>query len=512
MLPDWPPLAWVAHLDDGSNLRVIAGPGVHRDPNGAFFCEAVWDGDFSRGDFDQTDLIFGSGARHRDAGWTFVGSSTTVDRLHRMRSGTTWLISNSLAALLSVSGARCTLDPSKAFAFFESVIGGLDRYRKRLPTDRDEIELTYHRNLQAVAAPSGPWRVTEIEKPLPKRDFGNFDAYRDFLSSAMRRLVDNAASPNRQTPFDPIATISTGYDSTASAAIAAEAGVRHTISVDLGRGEVEDDGSGIARMLGMIPNVVRRDRSLNSDETLPLFLASDAKGEDAYFGDAFETLRGKMLITGYSGSRVWDYSPSDYQGLRRGDQSGLSHTEARLHGGYLHVPVPFFAGTQESDIRALGRRDEMRRWQVGGDYDRPVCRRILETAGVPRDAFGQDKKAASVLWFDRRNRLPEATRQDLLAWRRSASSMQTDGLPKRHRDLWMLPRRFLRWLTGIERIRDWPLVNRLHREGRVMRFAQREPSFDDLFSWALQRTIERYPVDPSHLPAADPTPSHTKKV
>ena len=30
-------------------------------------------------------------------------------------------------------------------------------------------------------------------------------------------------------------------------------------------------------------------------------------------------------------------------------------------------------------------------WRVGGDYDRPIPRRIVESAGVPRDYFGMRK-------------------------------------------------------------------------------------------------------------------------
>ena len=46
-----------------------------------WFCEAVWDGDYEAGDFDLTDLVFGSGGRLRDERAIFVSSGTTVDRL-----------------------------------------------------------------------------------------------------------------------------------------------------------------------------------------------------------------------------------------------------------------------------------------------------------------------------------------------------------------------------------------------------------------------------------------------
>src|SRR5258708_10810292 len=55
-------------------------------------------------------------------------------------------------------------------------------------------------------------------------------------------------------------------------------------------------------------------------------------------------------------------------------------------------------------------------WDVGGSYTRPICRRILEEAGVPRELFGMDKKAASVLFFDRNSFLSEASRRDYEDW------------------------------------------------------------------------------------------------
>jgi hypothetical protein len=38
----------------------------------------------------------------------------------------------------------------------------------------------------------------------------------------------------------------------------------------------------------------------------------------------------------------------------------------------------------------------MRGWDVGGDYSRPIPRRIVESAGVPREAFGVSKRVTAV--------------------------------------------------------------------------------------------------------------------
>jgi hypothetical protein len=126
--PSWPRLAWAALCENGSSsIPVIHGPAVDRGEN--WFSEAVWDGPFSEGNLDQTDLVFGSGARCRRDGVTFVSSAATVDRLQVSVRGNRTFVSNSLPWLLAVIGAR--LDPAfRGYAdLFLSVTRGLDECR-----------------------------------------------------------------------------------------------------------------------------------------------------------------------------------------------------------------------------------------------------------------------------------------------------------------------------------------------------------------------------------------------
>ena len=61
-MPDWPVLSWLAVCETGTNrVLVFHGQDVQTQPY--WFCEAIWDGTYSEGNLDQTDLIFGSGAR-----------------------------------------------------------------------------------------------------------------------------------------------------------------------------------------------------------------------------------------------------------------------------------------------------------------------------------------------------------------------------------------------------------------------------------------------------------------
>src|SRR2546428_10353760 len=85
-VPDWPPLAWLAcgHRGDPT-VEVFHGPDVETTPDG--FSEAVWDGEFARAGFDETDLVFGSGARRRGGGGTLVSSRSTGGPPHSPPAG-----------------------------------------------------------------------------------------------------------------------------------------------------------------------------------------------------------------------------------------------------------------------------------------------------------------------------------------------------------------------------------------------------------------------------------------
>jgi hypothetical protein len=48
----------------------------------------------------------------------------------------------------------------------------------------------------------------------------------------------------------------------------------------------------------------------------------------------------------------------------------------------------------------------MRPWSVGGSYDRPIARRIIEQAGVPRKEFGERKRVVTPVYDSITRRTP----------------------------------------------------------------------------------------------------------
>jgi hypothetical protein len=148
-----------------------------------------------------------------------------------------------------------------------------------------------------------------------------------------------------------------------------------------------------------------------------LFIAADADGGDVYFKSAEPVLGGKILLTGFHGDKMWGKQTKDLsEHIVRGDISGLSLTEYRLLTGFIQCSAAFWGVKQIRDINALSNSDEMKPWDIPGDYSRPVCRRIVEEAGVPRELFGIKKRASWVRFNRSRDFLTAESMEDYLEW------------------------------------------------------------------------------------------------
>ena len=103
VVPGWPKLAWVAKMRNGFHeIEVLCGPLVERGDD--WIAEAVWAGPFIHGDFDKTDLVFGTGIRIRRNRTVFVTSGTVFDRLVFCQRGDSWHVSNSFRRFWRLRG------------------------------------------------------------------------------------------------------------------------------------------------------------------------------------------------------------------------------------------------------------------------------------------------------------------------------------------------------------------------------------------------------------------------
>ncbi len=182
---------------------------------------------------------------------------------------------------------------------------------------------------------------------------------------------------------------------------------------------MEDSGEAIATALGMRAVTVSRERWREQPLVEVPFIAANAYGEETHYRGAEELLAGRVLLTGYHGGSVWAKSTSDVHGeIVRGDPSGLGLTEYRLRAGFLHCAVPFWRSRQVPELVALANAPEMAPWDTPGDYSRPIPRRIVEEAGIPREAFGVAKRAATVILHNQERFLTQESERRYGQWLR----------------------------------------------------------------------------------------------
>jgi len=160
-------------------------------------------------------------------------------------------------------------------------------------------------------------------------------------------------------------------------------------------GPEDDSGAGIGHVLGLDVTTVSVGDHDTPPQSVPEFAAC-GDDMDRTFGYLAGELPRTLFFTGMQGDAVWDVkTPPSRELPRDGFSVGSSLGEFRLRTGFVHVPVPFFGAVRQPEIGALSQSPEMRPWSIGGTYDRPIPRRIVEEKGVPRESFGRVKKGSA---------------------------------------------------------------------------------------------------------------------
>src|SRR4051794_11557262 len=424
-----PRLAWIAKVDC-QNLRVNAVIGNNVEYGPDFLVAGVWDGPFKEGAFENTDAFFGTGLVARGRSVTLVPSAGISDAIyyHVSQAGVT--ASNSLPLLLA--GINDQLDPK--FEFYdritESIHSGIDSYEKIIPTERGRITRLFYRNLLITDG-----TVREIDKPHPPH-FRNFDSYFSYITSGYSKVHKNIRDVHRRHTLDIITTQSRGYDTTAVNSIAAEYGIDRAFTIaeakeggafvgTAPRSADIDDGSDICRILGI--ETIRLDRhayTVSFTEEYLFYSVSCQADAASLLGIKQWLRRPTVMLTGMLGDIVWAtdvyyrehkellQSPTKTMEGPTASDSGeivpewlgddfrgpdtwlFGFSEVNLEWGLIQFSPIFIGGRNRSDIFRITMSQEMSRWRLGNNYDRPIARRIgEEVGGVPREAFGQKKMA-----------------------------------------------------------------------------------------------------------------------
>jgi len=246
----FPRLAWIASIPLGGG-DVLAWHGEAVECHDGSLVEGVWDAPFEGGDFHRSESFFGSGMRVEEHQVTVVASTAMVDRLLYYVDRGRLHVSNSLILLLAASGAR--LDVAHDYrSDCTAPLNGLWRqpyaFSVVSPFGK-EIEQFFHGNLVIRDC-----RI-EIEMRTAPRRCESYEEYVGALRVALAGMRANCESRARRKPVSLYATLSSGYDSLATACLAREIGVTRCFTTrpsDSSRGWVAlEDGATIARGLGL---------------------------------------------------------------------------------------------------------------------------------------------------------------------------------------------------------------------------------------------------------------------
>ncbi|HVK82349.1 MAG TPA: hypothetical protein VM915_17250 [Verrucomicrobiae bacterium] len=315
-------------------------------------------------------------------------ATNTLDRVWVLQDDEIVWASNSLPLMLRNSHRRLKPD----YLFYPWEFETIDSHWRAIPFEgKGTLHVLY--NAIATFDEHGALSVAQYRAPPP---FTSFEHYTGFLREEIAAMfAASGAGANRA--YTPLLTLSRGYDSTGIAALVRGMGVDEALSIRDGRGAEQgsEDVSEAAAILGLRVHAIgRRDYSASGFSAERLFYAS-ALAEEICFYPFAERMRGRLVLLGHHGDTMWDRDARP-TGTWRRDNVGPSMQTMRIRTGWVNFPVPFIGWQRHADIIAISQSEELRPWSVGGDYDRPIARRLGEEAGIPRSLFGIEKSAVTV--------------------------------------------------------------------------------------------------------------------
>lgn len=389
-------LAWCAVLERGKCADVYCGAGVACVKDA--FVEGVWNGSYSDMDFERAGFLCGSGGKIiREGGerYCFATPDHVLEKLVLVRRDGRLFVSNSVPFVLAKSGCRLDMQYAGYERDFSSILNGLDGYKREIPlAEGMTLSCYYYCNL--LISPQGDITAEEKQRPRPVH---SYEDYMTALLSDMRKLRDNAGDAARRNRYGLVTTVSSGYDAAACSAIAKRIGCETALTFDRPQKYAEDCGDKVAERLGY-RHIIKKDANayLSREDLVEAeHVCSGELGTSIIFSAFEQEFRDNLVFYGERGDKLWNKNwptPNDRFVFEGEMYAGISMCEARLRIGFVLVPMPLYKAAAWTSIHALSNAPEMAAWSVGGRYDRPIPRRMVEEAGVERELFGQKKKGA----------------------------------------------------------------------------------------------------------------------
>ena len=463
---------------------------------GDAFVEGAWDGELETMAFDEAIALAGSGGRLLGDSIVFSSPFHPLECLYTLAGEDELLVSNSLAFLLVEAGDGPDIGYTDYFFdLLRHGRRGIPNLRVGLPTARGGAVRPFQVCNLRVGADLQPVELPKAVPPSP----ADYEDCRAMLARAAERVARNATADGRKAKYRLVAAVSRGYDSTASAAITAQAGGREAVTFIRSanrRGVLVDDcGSEIAGRLGLRATEYDREDlgRLTGFPEAEMF-ANPGNLSQLALRLMERRLEGALFVSGRHGEDYWGIDKTcARRGLREIESVGLAGrgaTELRLRVGYLHFPVLYVGAVHGVSINRVSRSEAMRRWALRGKgYDRPILRRIAEEAGAPRESFGRAKAGGSGPAF---RDLRPASEEDFLDFCRSAvppavlarlDSRRQQERDRRHYRAGAV-RKLLASRPSLHPLLDALPLDRWHAMWRSIHLYR--------FHWGFERIRERY--------------------
>lgn len=501
----FPQLAWHADLSfrEGT-LRVLHGSGV--ETRGRAFFEAAWNGPFEAFDPRASGIFCGSGALVDGNRVVFASGTDRFSPIFSLEKDGHLHVSNSPVSVLSMAGE----EPGACRPFYSYQFTHIYRMGLRCPSGKIRLASGRHLrvHLAGLLSVDRHGRVRFLSRP-PGEKPRDYTHYRAILRKGVRSVLENAADPARKHPFRSLATITAGYDSTATAVLAAEAGCREAFTfIDPRQPDPSyDSGKGNAERLGMACTEYSRWAYLGMPGIPELEFALTTGATQTPLAALGTALDKTVLISGHRGDVLWTPRTAQYSDHMATHwvryTLGLADTEFRIRRGFLNLSPATFSCTFNREIARIGRSEEMAPWSVGGNYDRPLARRIAEEAGLPRESFGLKKQAGGHAQLNRDRTFTPAGLEDYTRFVRE-QEVRANPLLLRYGKACVRFRHFLWDLFSFKQRRYRPWSARLRYIPYLFHTAHmRIPwKFQFTFQWMFHSLKHRYrdPAEKSQTP------------